>query len=100
VLLLYGVASALFSYLISLSSKSQLAAFAFSAGGQAVLFFIYIVVFFEAITGSVSSNIESKANIAHFLLALVVPICSIARALLVALSFYAISCHGENLVSY
>jgi ATP-binding cassette, subfamily A (ABC1), member 3 len=35
ILLLYGIASILLSYVISLFSKSQLAAFAFSAGGQA-----------------------------------------------------------------
>jgi ATP-binding cassette subfamily A (ABC1) protein 3 len=35
ILLLYGIASILLSYVLSVYSKSQLAAFAFSAGGQA-----------------------------------------------------------------
>jgi hypothetical protein len=34
-LFLYGLASILLSYVISLIAKSQLSAFAFSAGGQA-----------------------------------------------------------------
>ena len=38
VFFLYGLASTLLSYVISLFSRSQLAAFAFAAGGQAVMF--------------------------------------------------------------
>jgi hypothetical protein len=37
-LFLYGIASIHLSYTISLFAKSQLAAFAFSAGGQAYVF--------------------------------------------------------------
>ena len=40
VFFLYGLASTLLSYVISLFSRSQLAAFAFAAGGQAVMFLL------------------------------------------------------------
>lgn len=43
VFFLYGVASILVSYVISLFVKSQLAAFAFAAGGQAAMFLLYFV---------------------------------------------------------
>ena len=41
VFLLYGLASSLFAYFISLLVGSQLAAFAFFAGIQSLLFLIY-----------------------------------------------------------
>jgi len=43
VFFLYGLTSITYSYVISLFAPSQLAAFAFSAGSQAVLFLIYFI---------------------------------------------------------
>jgi ATP-binding cassette, subfamily A (ABC1), member 3 len=43
--LLYGLCSVLLSFIISLFSKSQLSAFAFCAGGQAIGYLIYIIVY-------------------------------------------------------
>jgi len=43
VFFLYGLTSVVYSYVISLFAPSQLAAFAFSAGSQAVLFLIYFI---------------------------------------------------------
>ena len=43
VFFLYGLTSILLSYVISLFTTSQLAAFAFAAGGQAILFLIYFI---------------------------------------------------------
>lgn len=43
VFFLYGLASLAFSYVVSLFVPSQLAAFAFAAGTQAVLFLIYFI---------------------------------------------------------
>lgn len=45
VFFLYGLASTLLSYVISLFSRSQLAAFAFAAGGQAVMFLLYFIAY-------------------------------------------------------
>lgn len=41
---LFGVASIYLAYIISLFATSQLAAFAFAAGGQAVLLLIYFLL--------------------------------------------------------
>jgi ATP-binding cassette subfamily A (ABC1) protein 3 len=43
VFFLYGLTSTLFSYVVSLFVSSQLAAFAFAAGIQAVLFLLYFI---------------------------------------------------------
>jgi len=45
VLFLYGIASIIFVYIISLYASSQLGAFAFAAGGQAIMFLITLIVF-------------------------------------------------------
>ena len=44
VFFLYGLTSILFSYVISLFTTSQLAAFAFAAGSQAIFFLIYFIM--------------------------------------------------------
>jgi hypothetical protein len=43
VFFLYGLTSILYSYVVSLFVSSQLAAFAFAAGTQAVLFLLYFI---------------------------------------------------------
>lgn len=45
VLALYGIVSVIYVYILSLFASSQLAAFAFAAGSQAIMFLISLVVF-------------------------------------------------------
>ncbi len=45
VIFLFGITSTYLAYLVSLFASSQLAAFAFVAGGQAVFLLIYFVLF-------------------------------------------------------
>lgn len=45
ILFLYGIASIIFVYIVSLYASSQLGAFAFAAGGQAIMFLITLIVF-------------------------------------------------------
>jgi ATP-binding cassette subfamily A (ABC1) protein 3 len=49
VLMLYGLASTLFVYVISLYATSQLGAFAFAAGGEAVMFLLSLMAFIVSI---------------------------------------------------
>ena len=100
VLMLFGLTSLLVSYVVSLFAKSQLAAFAFSAGGQAIMFIVYIVVYLSILTNSSVANIDSSVDLAYYLLALVMPPGSLARALLVLLNIFSISCDGSTLASY
>lgn len=50
VLFLYGLASILLSYVLSLIAKSQLAAWSFAAAGQCVFFLIYFIAFMSILT--------------------------------------------------
>lgn len=45
ILFLYGIASIIFVYILSLYASSQLGAFAFAAGSQAIMFLITLIVF-------------------------------------------------------
>jgi hypothetical protein len=45
VLALYGLAAMLFGYVISIFASSQLAAFAYTAGAQAIMFLLSIMTF-------------------------------------------------------
>jgi ATP-binding cassette subfamily A (ABC1) protein 3 len=100
VLLLFGLTSLLTAYVVSLFAKSQLAAFAFSAGGQAILFVVYVVTYLSILTSTSSAKVDSSVNLAHYLLATIMPPASLGRGLLIALNTFSISCDGSTLVSY
>ena len=62
---LFGVASVLLSYLVSLFARTQLSAYAFAAAGQAVFFLVYLIAYVSIIlparfwtcTGSSSTHL-------------------------------------------
>jgi hypothetical protein len=60
VLILYGLAATLFAYVISLAARSQLGAFAYAAGIQALMFLLSIMTF--AVSPSLY-NSKKKTNI-------------------------------------
>ncbi|KMP03755.1 LOW QUALITY PROTEIN: ATP-binding cassette sub-family protein A member 2 [Coccidioides immitis RMSCC 2394] len=76
VLLLYGIAATLFAYVISLLAKSQLAAFAFSAGAQALI------------------------TTMHFVIAALAPIGNVTRSMFTALNIFSTLCRGKEVASY
>ncbi|EXJ91967.1 ATPase [Capronia epimyces CBS 606.96] len=100
VFFLYGLASTLLSYVISLFSRSQLAAFAFAAGGQAVMFLLYFIAFMSVLTYSPIDKIDSYVNICHFTIATISPVASLTRALFVSLNVFSITCRGRAFASY
>ncbi|PWW78500.1 P-loop containing nucleoside triphosphate hydrolase protein [Tuber magnatum] len=96
VLLLYGLASVLLAYNVSLMAKSQLSAFAIVAGGQAVMFLLYFYGFMIVLTYAPASEMDDQINIVHFALSVPLPIGSMARALFVALNIFSLSCRDER----
>lgn len=100
VFFLYGLASTLLSYVISLISRSQLAAFAFAAGGQAVMFLLYFIAFMSVLTYSPTELVDRNLNIAHFTIAAISPVANLTRALFVALNVFSVTCRGRELASY
>lgn len=100
VFFLYGLASTLLSYVISLFSRSQLAAFAFAAGGQAVMFLLYFIAFMSVLTYSPIDKIDDYVNIVHFSIAIISPVANLTRALFVTLNVFSVTCRGQEFASY
>lgn len=100
VLFLYGIASTLLSYVISLFSRSQLAAFAFAAGGQAVMFLLYFIAYLSVLTYSPTNKVDSYLLVTHFTIALVTPAGNLIRALFVALNVFSVLCEGNQVALY
>ncbi|KAK1827705.1 ATP-binding cassette sub-family A member 5 [Podospora conica] len=97
IFLLYGLASILLAYNISLVSTNQLSAYAFTAGGQLVMFLIYLIAYMCVITYAPINRIDSMLLVVHFVVSAFAPICSVARALFLALNLFSTACDGDRL---
>jgi len=97
---LFGLASILLAYVVSLFARTQLSAFAFAAAGQAVMFLIYLIGYLCTLTYAPINKIDSTLIIVHFTLSLVTPMGSLIRALFVALNIFSTTCSGKELASY
>ncbi|KAI9658038.1 MAG: hypothetical protein M1821_002698 [Bathelium mastoideum] len=100
VFFLYGLTSILFSYVISLFTTSQLAAFAFAAGGQAIFFLIEFILYLSIITYSPADRINANIITASFTFGLVTPAGNLLRALLLTLNEFSLLCQGDAVASY
>ncbi|KAI0966135.1 hypothetical protein F4678DRAFT_301343 [Xylaria arbuscula] len=99
ILFLYGLASILLSYVISLFCSNQLSTYAFSAAGQAVGFLIYLIAYLVVQTYAPINTIDSSLLIVHFVVSAFVPIGSVVRTLFVALNLFSTACDGQELRS-
>ncbi|KAI5290921.1 hypothetical protein KEM54_000022 [Ascosphaera aggregata] len=79
VLFLYGIASVILAYIVSMFATSQLAAFAFAAGKQAI---------------------DSDITIMHFIFAVFSPISNLTRSMFLSLNMFSILCKGKQRIDY
>ena len=96
---LFGLASILLSYVVSLLARTQLSAYAFTAAGQAVFFLIYLIGYLVTITYAPVIKIDSYLLIVHFTISLVTPMGSLVRAMFVALNIFSTTCSGTALAT-
>lgn len=99
VLFLYGIASTLLAYVISLFARSQLASFAFAAGGQAVMFLLYFMAYLNVLTYSPTDKVDDYLLVAHFAIGLITPAGNLIRALFVALNVFSILCESKTQIA-
>ncbi|KAK3349361.1 P-loop containing nucleoside triphosphate hydrolase protein [Lasiosphaeria hispida] len=99
VFLLYGLASILLAYNVSLVSNNQLSAYAFTAGGQIAMFIVYLIAYMCVITYVPINKIDNTLLVVHFVISAFSPIGSIARTLFLALNLFSTACDGEQLAS-
>ena len=100
VLFLFGLCGTLFSYVVSLFARSQLAAFAIAAGAQAGEFLLYIIAYLSVLTYAPVNKMDDYLVVVHFTLALVFPAGSLIRALFVSLNIFSIDCKDRAIASY
>lgn len=63
IFLLYGLASILFAYVVSLFAKTQLSAYACAAAIQVIMFLVYLIAYICTLTYAVSSEFASSKPI-------------------------------------
>ncbi|OTB09542.1 hypothetical protein M426DRAFT_316092 [Hypoxylon sp. CI-4A] len=99
VFMLYGLASTLFSYVISLFCGNQLSTYAFSAAGQAVGFLIYLIAYLCVITYAPVNTIDSSILLAHFVISAFIPVGSVVRSMFITLNLFSVTCDGDQIQS-
>lgn len=100
VFFLYGLTSILLVYLVSLFTNSQLACFAFAAGGQAVFFLLYFIMYMSILTYSPAYRVNSDLTTAHFAYSIITPAGSMIRSLLLTLNEFSLLCRGTSIAPY
>jgi ATP-binding cassette subfamily A (ABC1) protein 3 len=90
----------LFSYLISIVVTSQLAAFAFAAGGMVSLYLIYFIGYMVILTYAPSYAIDNYIEIFHWTVSLIAPSASLLRTQLLSLNSFSVLCDGNQIPSY
>ncbi|KAI0947262.1 hypothetical protein AcV7_009727 [Taiwanofungus camphoratus] len=96
VMTLYGVVGALFSYCVSLVVASPLAAFALSAGYQAVMFLLYLAAYLLTITYAEVPLINRDISIIHYTISILAPVTSAVRASFVSINLFSLLCNGNS----
>ncbi|KAK7063610.1 hypothetical protein R3P38DRAFT_2492098 [Favolaschia claudopus] len=96
VIVLYGIAGALFAYMVSLIVSSPLAAFAAVAGYQIIMFVLYIAGYLLTLTYAKTSDADRLITIIHFTLSILSPVASVTRAGLVSVNLFSLLCNGDT----
>ncbi|KAH7131898.1 hypothetical protein B0J11DRAFT_210056 [Dendryphion nanum] len=100
VFLLYGLTSILLCYLVSIMVTSQLATFAFAAGGAASLFLIYFIGYMAILTYAPAYNIDSFISTFSYAYLTIAPAGILLRTLLLSLNSFSVLCKGSEVASY
>ncbi|KAJ0118236.1 bc transporter [Diaporthe amygdali] len=100
VFFLYGLTSILLCYVVSLVTNSQLACFATAAGGQAIFFLLYFIMYMSILTYSPAYRVNSDLTTAHFAYATITPAGNLLRSLLLTLNEFSLLCRDTSIASY
>ncbi|KAF4959511.1 hypothetical protein FSARC_10716 [Fusarium sarcochroum] len=94
VLFLYGIASTLFAYLVSLFTKTQLGTYAWAAASQTLIFVVYIIAYMSVITFTPVTKVDRSLRLVHFITSAFAPIGSALRALFITTNLFSTACEG------
>ncbi|KAK9480475.1 hypothetical protein V1514DRAFT_350346 [Lipomyces japonicus] len=99
-MVLYGVASVLLAFVISLIAGTQLAAFAITAAFQCIYFLVYLIAYLAVNTFAPATRTDVILKQVHFTLAIVCPMPNLIKALFLSLNLFTEMCDGEMEYSY
>ncbi|KAK0481451.1 hypothetical protein IW261DRAFT_1075379 [Armillaria novae-zelandiae] len=99
VMVLYGIASTLFAYCVSLVVSTPLAAFAAVTAYEIVMFVLYLAGYLLTLTYAKTSEANDIITIIHFTLSVLSPIANVTRAALVSVNLFSLLCTGSGTVS-
>ncbi|KAG9104960.1 hypothetical protein FRC07_009679, partial [Ceratobasidium sp. 392] len=94
VIVLYGIAGALFAYVVSTFVKSPLAGFALAGGYNVIMSVLYTAAYMLTLTYTRSSDSSKTLMTVHYTISLVSPIASVVRAAFVSVNLFSILCDG------
>ncbi|KAG8712129.1 hypothetical protein FRC08_015002 [Ceratobasidium sp. 394] len=94
VLELYGIAGALFAYVVSTFAKSPLASFAIAGGYNSLMSMLYASAYILTLAYTRPSDSERVLEIIHYALSLISPVVSVVRAAIVSVNLFSILCDG------
>ncbi|KAG9080565.1 hypothetical protein FRC06_006412, partial [Ceratobasidium sp. 370] len=94
VLELYGVAGALFAYVVSTFVSSPLAGFAVAGGYNGMMSMLYGTAYIVTLTYSQSSESGRALAIVHYTVSLLSPVASVVRAAFVSINVFSLLCDG------
>jgi ABC-type multidrug transport system ATPase subunit len=96
VMLLYGIVSALLSYVFSMFAKSPVTAWFMCALGQVIFLFGYLGGMIGVQASTPYLNMEYVNNALYFGLGIVAPIVSLERGFAIGLGQLALQCNGHS----
>ena len=100
IFVLFGLSATLMSYVVSLWTTSQLATFAFAAGGQCIFFLLYFLAFMIIITYAPAPTIDRNLNIVTFTVGAFFPAANLLRCLLLTFNEFSVLCRDQEIASY
>ncbi|RDA84312.1 hypothetical protein CP532_4807 [Ophiocordyceps camponoti-leonardi (nom. inval.)] len=92
---LYGMASTIFSYLVSLYARSPVGSFGLSATIQGIFFLAYLLAYLSVLRYVPTDRVDRALVVCHFLLASLTPIGSLVRSLFIVTNLLATACETK-----
>ncbi|KAG8705174.1 hypothetical protein FRC09_003117, partial [Ceratobasidium sp. 395] len=94
VLELYGVAGALFAYVVSTFVDSPLASFAVTGGYNGMMSILYGTAYIVTLTYTQPSESKQLLEVVHYTISLLSPVASVVRAAFVSINVFSLLCDG------
>ncbi|KAK9371343.1 hypothetical protein V1509DRAFT_614383 [Lipomyces kononenkoae] len=100
VIMLYGFASVLLAFTVSLISRSQLTAFALTAAYQCCYFLVYMIAYLSVNTYVTASQVDHSLSVLYYVMAAFAPIANLIKALFLSFNLFSSICNGNATYSY